>query len=882
MSRCAECPYSDSTVVPGEGLDRPRIIVGMAPGFEESLHLQPFFPGSAPGRIVRDLVNGASDVGFTNAVQCFPGEVKTHEQKERFAEARARCRDRLLTEVRGKEVLCLGGDAAHSLLGRPVKITGFRGTVLPEGSTAHGGSLAAATHPSFVLRAGGLGSTAGQLFRRDVEQWLRPSQLAEPTFAIEPKTVKLPPAGTPVVVDIETTGLDPKAPGSAIRCYGFSWFVGKTPFVTVTSTVRPWVKRLLSGKYPLVAQNYVFEVKWLARHVPKMWHFRRWNTVDGFWIGLKSPISWQDTMLLAHCAHEDRGPGKYNLDSLAADYLPPGFPTKQALLGQYDVLTAPLDVLMPYCAWDCVKELLLFERFTKEVYGLHGADRRGAGRIGLDGPERAGQVRRVDAGRNPGAVQLDSPARLSRGTTEGGLSHEDRDPCVVLPARANDARRGRRPRANAGSGTGEDPRANRLGALRLERVAMPAALFLDRARDRGLRVDRDAVDRELTRVDEGIARCESLLNEKLGTLEGPINWGSDAQVRTAFKFLGLTPSGLLTETGAHSLDALARVGLMALNPEHVPMLQAFDELKRLRHESSDFRGPKGLVSSIQPDGRLHPFLNLTGTRTFRLSASFPPIHGFDAGRQRCIVPDPGKVLIEADYDGAEVAWAAFHSRDPWYVSIVEEGRSMHTDLATEIVKRFNLTLSDAEFQDLRRACKAINFGLQYGGGVGASKKVTDETVGWNRFSVEELERFVTLRKGMAPGYARWAHERYLEAYETGGVKSSFGAFMRIPGAKESRGEVLSEAKRLAANSPIQSDASDATLVRAMECEAAGIEVLLLRHDSILVQAPKRSVSKTIREMKKIMEAPRFYWGEMPWLRASFKTGKSWGEMEKVG
>ena len=702
-----------------------------------------------------------------------------------------------------------------------------------------------------------------------MEQWLHPSQLIAPEIAIEPKTVKLPPAGTPVVVDIETTGLDPKAPGSAIRCYGFSWFSGKTPVATVTSTVRPWVKRLLSGKYPLVAQNYVFEVKWLAR------------------FGLKPLVSgdrarapWHDTMLLAHCAHEDRGPGKYNLDSLAADYLPPGFPTKQALLGQYDVLTAPLDVLMPYCAWDCVKELLLFERFTREVYGLHETDRRGVGRAGLDGPGRSGQVRRADAGRNQGAIQLGPSTRT--GTSGGGLSHEDRNSGVALPARRSQPRGGRRPRANAGAGTSQDPRANRLGAVRLERVAMPAALFLDRVRDRGLRVDRDAVDRELARVDEGIARCESFLNEKLGTLEGPINWGSDAQVRTAFKFLGLTPSGLLTETGAHSLDSLARVGLKALNPGHVPMLDAFDELKRLRHESSDFRGPKGLVSSIQPDGRLHPFLNLTGTRTFRLSASFPPIHGFDAGRQRCIVPAPGKVLIEADYDGAEVAWAAFHSRDPWYVSIVEEGRSMHTDLATEIVKRFGLKLSDAEFQDLRRACKAINFGLQYGGGVGAIKKVTDETVGWNRFSVEELDRFVTLRKGMAPGYARWAHERYLEAYETGGVKSSFGAFMRIPGAKETRGEVLSEAKRLAANSPIQSDASDATLVRAMECEAAGIEVLLLRHDSILVQAPKRSVAKTIREMKRLMEAPRFYWGEMPWLRASFKTGKSWGEMEKVG
>lgn len=862
MTRCAECPYQDSTIVPGEGLDRPRIIVGSAPVFEDSLYRQTFYPEAPSGKIVRSLVNGATDVGFTNAVQCYPGEVKTHEQKEKFAQARVACRERLLADVQGKDVLCLGGDATHSLLGRPVKITSFRGTTLPADGTAHGNSLAATTHPAFVLRAGGLASTAGQLFRRDVEQWLRPSELTEPEIVIEPKAVKLPPKGTPVVVDIETTGLDPKAPGSKIRCYGFSWFSNKKPFVAVTSTVRPWVIRLLSGQYPLVAQNYLFEVKWLARFGLK-------PLVPGD----QKRAPWHDTMLLAHCAHEDRGPGKYNLDSLAADYLPPGFPTKQALLGQYDVLTAPLDVLMPYCAWDCVKELLLFERFTKEVYGLHETDRRGVGRAGLDGPGRSGQVRRADAGRNQGAIQLGPSTRT--GTSGGGLSHEDRNSGVALPARRSQPRGGRRPRANAGAGTSQDPRANRLGAVRLERVAMPAALFLDRIRDRGLRVDLDAVERELARVDEGIARYESFLR---GIAD--LNWGSDAQVRTAFKDLGLKPSGIRTETGAHSLDSLARVGLIALNPEHAPMLQAFDALKRLRHESSDFRGPKGLCATIAPDGRLHPFLNLTGTRTFRLSASFPPIHGFDAGRQRCIVPDPGKVLIEADYDGAEVAWAAFHSRDPWYVSIVEEGWSMHTDLAHEIVKRFSLKLSDTEFQDLRRACKAINFGLQYGGGVGAIKKVTDETVGWNRFSVEELDRFVTLRKGLAPGYARWAHERFLEAYETGGVKSSFGAFMRIPGAKEARGEVLSEAKRLAANSPIQSDASDATLVRAMECDAAGIEVLLLRHDSILAQAPKRSVAKTIREMKRIMEAPRFYWGKMPWLRASFKVGPSWGEMEK--
>jgi hypothetical protein len=114
---------------------------------------------------------------------------------------------------------------------------------------------------AYVHRAGGMASTAGNLFRRDVEQWLRPSVLGKVTIEIDPKTVTLPPPGTPVVVDIETTGLDPKTPGSQIRCYGFSWLCGETPYATVSSDWKPWVEELLSGKYPLVAQNYVFEVK---------------------------------------------------------------------------------------------------------------------------------------------------------------------------------------------------------------------------------------------------------------------------------------------------------------------------------------------------------------------------------------------------------------------------------------------------------------------------------------------------------------------------------------------------------------------------------------------------------------------------------------------
>lgn len=779
--RCEACPYQGSTTVPGEGLDRDRLVVTSAPGYEDAVFQKPLTGGL--GGLVRDLIGEDPSVGFTHAVACFPGALETEEEKKRFALARAACRDRLLAECEGKTVLALGNDACHSLLGRAVKITGFRGTTE--------GNVTATFHPAYVHRAGGIDSTAGNLFRRDVEQWLRPSVLGKVIIEIDPKTVTLPPKGTPVVVDIETTGLDPKTPGSSIRCYGFSWLCGEVPYSCVFPTANRWVKRLLSGKYPLVAQNYAFEYKWLLEHAE--WKVRTHRKF------IEGRVQWHDTMLMAHCAHEDRGPGKYNLESLVADYLPEGFPTKQELLGEWHVLTAPLDVLLPYCAWDTIKELLLFERFRGEVYGEgHGCNERPT-------------ARRASSDRGSRSVPQDA----------------------VQPAP--------------------------LGATRLERVAMPAALFLERVGSRGLRIGRSNLDAELARIDADTKALDVALRSV-----ADLNWNSDDQVREAFRALGLKPSGIKTDTGAHCLNNLSRRGLIARNPEHAWMIALYDVYKHRLHEATNFRGPNGLLAHIREDERIHPFFNLTGTRTFRLSATRPAIQTFEVSRRRCIVPEKGCVLLEVDYDGAEVAWGAFLSGDPWLLDVVKSGASLHSRVAEEIGIP-------------RKAAKAINFALQYGGGAPAVKRKLDEE-DWGKWSEPEIAAMIAKRKALTPGYERWAHERFLEALETGGVLSPFGAFMRIPGARGTR-EVLAEAKRQAANSPIQSAASDATLVRAMEL--ADLDIWTITHDSILFNVKKAALRKTVKRVKETLENPSFYWGEMPWLRASFKVGANWGDLDAL-
>ena len=64
-------------------------------------------------------------------------------------------------------------------------------------------------------------------------------------------------------------------------------------------------------------------------------------------------------------------------------------------------------------------------------------------------------------------------------------------------------------------------------------------------------------------------------------------------------------------------------------------------------------------------------------------------------------------------------------------------------------------------------------------------------------------------------------------------------------------------------------------------EKVGVKVDSLIGERKLEKVKKSAVKKAAREIRRVMEAPRFYWGEMPWLRVSFKVGASWGGTEAL-
>ena len=157
---CTGCPlYQHATqTVFGEGPSNAKLVfVGEQPGDEEDKTGHPFV-GPA-GKLLNDALVQADidrrEIYITNAVKHFKfedrGKQRLHK-KPNSGEIHA-CRSWLMSELtvlKPEIIVCLGGTAAQSVLGRAVKVTEERGKVL---KASNGSNVFITVHPSSILRA---------------------------------------------------------------------------------------------------------------------------------------------------------------------------------------------------------------------------------------------------------------------------------------------------------------------------------------------------------------------------------------------------------------------------------------------------------------------------------------------------------------------------------------------------------------------------------------------------------------------------------------------------------------------------------------------------------------------------------------------------------
>lgn len=126
----------------------------------------------------------------------------------------------------------------------------------------------------------------------------------------------------------------------------------------------------------------------------------------------------------------------------------------------------------------------------------------------------------------------------------------------------------------------------------------------------------------------------------------------------------------------------------------------------------------------------------------------------DAGIRECLIPDPGHVLLDADYEGLELCTIAqacltLLGRSTM-ATLLKEGKDLHCVLAAlklhipyEEAERRKKDKADKEFYNARQFGKIGNFGLAGGAGAAALRRYARTAYGV-RISLEEAEEIKAL------------------------------------------------------------------------------------------------------------------------------------------
>ena len=396
-----------------------------------------------------------------------------------------------------------------------------------------------------------------------------------------------------------------------------------------------------------------------------------------------------------------------------------------------------------------------------------------------------------------------------------------------------------------------------------EEIELPLCEVLYRMEKRGISIDRVQLEQFGTMLAERIAECENLI---YSYSEGKFNINSTKQLgELLFEKLGLPPVKK-TKTG-YSTNAEVLEKLKGKHPI-IPAIMDYRMLTKLKSTYAD-----GLIKVIEEDGRIRTTFQNLVTATGRLSSTEPNLQNIpvrtDLGAEirKMFVPNPGCVLVDADYSQIELRVLAHIADDKTMQEAFCSGADIHTATAAQV---FGVPVEEVTSLQ-RRNAKAVNFGIVYG----ISEFSLADDIGVSRYEAREyIDSYLTNYRGVR-SYMKKVVE---DAKETGYTETLYGRRRYIPELKSSNFNIRSGAERIALNTPIQGTAADLIKLAMIQVERAlnehypEAELLLQVHDELIVECPEAIAEQVAalvsREMQTVAEL------KVP-LTAEAKIGKSW-------
>ena len=286
---------------------------------------------------------------------------------------------------------------------------------------------------------------------------------------------------------------------------------------------------------------------------------------------------------------------------------------------------------------------------------------------------------------------------------------------------------------------------------------------------------------------------------------------------------------------------------------------------------------EGLKKYIQEDGRIHTEFNQCVTQTGRLSSTNPNLQNIsvrdEQSRQirKAFVPSENHVLMACDYSQVELRVLAHIADEKGLIDAFVAGMDIHTKTAMDL---FNVEASEVTSL-MRRAAKAVNFGIVYGiSDFGLAQQID--------VTRKEAQEFIDRYFESYPNILTYTHSTIEECTEKGYVTTLYGRRREIPEIFDKNYMVREFGKRAATNARIQGTAADLIKLamikidQRMKKENVKSKMLLQVHDELIFDVPfdEEELMKSIieEEMTHAMEL------KVP-LVAECKAGTSWYQVK---
>jgi DNA polymerase I-like protein with 3'-5' exonuclease and polymerase domains len=385
-----------------------------------------------------------------------------------------------------------------------------------------------------------------------------------------------------------------------------------------------------------------------------------------------------------------------------------------------------------------------------------------------------------------------------------------------------------------------------------DNILIPGCRFLTDIQDNGVPFDRTRLEfsQEAMQTDIDNAVAEMYKNpaiKKFEEINGkPFNPNSTMQLRKLmFDFLGLSPTGKKTGTGADSTDAevLKELSEQSEIPALILDIRQKGKIKNTYLDK--------IIPQLDRDSRLRTGFNLHSTTSGRLSSSgklnMQQLPRDNPTVKGCIKAAPGHKIVAMDLTTAEVYVAAVLAKDTALMDVFRNGGNFHSAIAHKV---FRLPCELDQVAELypmqRQAAKAVTFGIMYGAGANKiSEQVTkDSGKPFSRNDAQEVinDYFKEFHKLKA-----WIEDNQKFIQQNGFIYSFFGRKRRLPNVHSTDKGIQSHSVRSGLNFLVQSAASDINLLGAIDMEAhikakkMKARIFALVHDSILAEVPDEEV-----------------------------------------